>query len=104
MHPLQALCRLPLVVMDDAAQHLPLLDGILSCSRCVPDGRLLADTLVRSGMIVLVDIVPHHPLEMAFVEDHKMIEALFTDRPHPALCNGICVWCSIGCANDGDAR
>jgi hypothetical protein len=47
----QALCYLPVVVMDAAAQHIPTLDGPPLVE--VHDRRLLADALVWTSMVVM---------------------------------------------------
>ena len=55
-----------------------LLDG--SSSR-----RILAQTQVRAGVIVIERIRCQHPLQMPFAKDQNMIQAVAPERPDQAL-------------------
>jgi hypothetical protein len=41
--------------------------------------------------VVMLDVRVEHPLELPFAKDQQPVQALLTDRAHPALGMGVCV-------------
>ncbi len=59
-----------IIVMDDASKHFPTVDGtlrrysLLWYPLCQLYWHLLANTLVRSAVVVIDDILTEHTLQM----------------------------------------
>jgi len=57
---------------------------------------------VRTGLVVMVDVLGEHGREMAPGVHKKMVEALFTYGPHPTLCERVRPRRTNRCANGLD--
>jgi hypothetical protein len=51
--------------------------------------RGVAQAAVRTAPVVVLDVDPQDANKMVATDDQQMIQALPTDRPHPALRDGV---------------
>jgi hypothetical protein len=93
------LVRVAVVITDEAQDHCPLdrTGGSWSWAR---DGALLFKTLMGPGGVVVLDKGLQDSAKVGFVEDQKVIEALFAYSAYPPFGEGI--GCSKGGTNDAD--
>jgi hypothetical protein len=87
--------------MQQPTEHIPakaILTGVGSRDRCP-----LLNALVRTCLVVERNVFDQHAAQMAFAEDQKMIETLFTEGSDPALGKGIGFGSSIGRPDDLNA-
>src|SRR5215472_5730184 len=64
-------------------------------------GRALSDGTMRAPVVEIADILRQDLLQMALIEYEQMVEALASDRSHPALGDGVRPRRSERCANLG---
>src|SRR5215510_791998 len=64
-------------------------------------GRALSDGTMRAPVVEIADILRQDLLKMALIEYEQMVEALASDRSHPALGDGVRPRRSERCANLG---
>jgi len=62
-----------------------------------------AECSVRALAVVVVDVGTERTLELPFAEDEQPVQALLTDRAHPALSVGVCVGRLDRCLDHPDA-
>lgn len=60
------------VVADDPSQHLASLNWTAVTYEWARDRRLLRPILMRTGGVVVVDELVHHPLQMILAENHSV--------------------------------
>lgn len=65
---------------------------------------MLGNTLMRSSVVVVKDIVFHHTLQVRLIHDQNIVQTFFANRSHSAFGMGIGVGCSIRYVNDLDTH
>jgi len=90
--------------MDQPAQSIDANDDtvtlILGDSRL---RRLEREATVRSFCVVVAQILPQDPMQMALPEDQEMVQALAAHRSHEALGKGVRFRGADGSADDAQA-
>ena len=71
--------------MDDAAEDVAPADLAGSWLLVARQGGREPTSAVRARLVVVADVVAEHRFEVTFRADEQVVEAVFTDRPHPAL-------------------
>ena len=80
-----------IVIVDDAAKHLFLLDGALADRMLWRNGDALFNTLMGAREVVIGHKLNEDTLQMSGTEDQDMIQAFFAGRSDPAFSVRICV-------------
>jgi hypothetical protein len=80
--------------MEETAEPIAAADlTLLTLADDVPTGgwirRLQPERPVRTMTVVVVDIDPKHPLEVAAPDDQQPVKTLGADRPDPSLRVGV---------------
>ncbi len=80
------------IVVQYATQDVSPLDRPRPRRLFQPDRALLIDTLMRSRVVVVVDIDAQHSAKMPFPEDQDPVEALPSNGANPAFRERIRIW------------
>jgi hypothetical protein len=49
----------------------------------------LLEALVRPGLVIVIEELGQHPLQVSPAKDQQMVEALSAGGPHPAFATGV---------------
>ena len=88
--------------MQHAAQDVSPFDWTITRRACQQKRTSLVNALVRSSVVVLLDVRRQNSIQVTLVEDHDSIEAFLSDRPDPPLGKRICIWRPHRCPDDRD--
>ena len=69
---------LPIVIVNDASQDIASSDRSISIVFGSRNGELLIDNLVRTMVVVVIDIFFQNTTKMILIDDQNMIETFFT--------------------------
>src|ERR1035437_10392521 len=75
----------PLVLVNDASENGVSTAHGVDVRFGARDRRNKAEAGMRSSRVVVPDVAPKDPLEMAARDDEVQVEALLTSGPHPPL-------------------
>ena len=93
IHSIGELCSTSVIIVEHAAQDVSPLDRTVPCDVSYQRHRtLLVNALVRSCVVVILDVRRQNSIQVTLVEDQDSIEALLSDRPDPTLGKRICIW------------
>ena len=76
----------PLVLVNDASENGVSTDHGVDVRFGARARRNEAEPAMRSSRVVVPDVAPKDPLEMAPRDDEEEVEALLTRGPHPEGC------------------
>ena len=89
--------------MDDTTQHIAAFHCTLSATSFDRYRAPLRDPLVRACPVEVPNILCQHAMQMRLIHDQQFVQALFANRPNPALGKGIGGGCAVGGAQYRDA-
>lgn len=93
--------RCPAVIIDDATQHLSLLNSTTPDRLSTWQRYPLPYSLMRTSYIVITfNILMQYATKMCFVQDQDVIKTLFSNRPYPSLRERVGIRCLIWGVND----
>ncbi len=95
------LCCRTIVVVDNAAHHIPAVNPTKRMGWC-GYRTLLIEALMGPGAIEIGDVFAEHPLEVPLIEDQQVIETFLPHRADPALGVRIRFGCVVRCSDDRD--
>ncbi len=77
-HPVpgSGLCRCAVIVVDEAAEHIPPSDWALPRALVEGDRHPLPDALMRARLIVVRDVCGQDLAQVRLVDEEEMVQAL----------------------------
>jgi hypothetical protein len=77
------------IIMDDAAKHVPPLGCPVARRTGERDWTLLSSSLMGSPLIIKGDIFCQHASQVALVQDEQVVHALLARRSDPSFGNAV---------------
>jgi len=103
-HPVpgSGLCRRAVILVDEAAEHIPPSDWALPRALVEGDRHPLPDALMRARLIVVRDVRGQDLAQVRLVDEEELVQALLPRRADPARRVGIRRRCAVRRAHDRD--
>jgi hypothetical protein len=78
--------------MQDTAQDVAPLNWTIARRALQPNRALLIDALMRSSMVVVLDVSCQHSAKMPFPKDQELVQALLPGRADPTFRESVSIW------------